>query len=164
MADAKKPTRVYTGRKLMLTPERRDRIAQLLREGNNHETAAHASGISTAAYFRWLGRGRNELERMAKAGTNKPKASEAVYADFAEHVENARADANAELVSFIKTAAQDPKTWQAAAWLLERRDPTRWGRTSREGAQKDAGKTAGAVAKSLDSLKGGPSLPEEPAK
>lgn len=51
------------------------------------------------------------------------------YRDFRAAVERARAEAEATLVARVAKAAQNG-SWSAAAWLLERRAPERWGKPS----------------------------------
>lgn len=118
-------------RPTLLTKERTQKIADLIAAGNDAETSAVASGISKAAYYNWLARGRAEIDRLTKNPRLKSKASEQPYVEFVETIEQARAEAEARLVVLVSKAAADPKTWQAATWLLERREPKKWGRINR---------------------------------
>lgn len=118
-------------RPTLLTPERTQKIAELIVAGNDAETAVVASGISTTTYYNWMARGRAEIARMVDTNRSKPKAAEAIFVEFVETIEKARAEAEARLVILVSKAAADPKTWQAATWLLERREPKRWGRINR---------------------------------
>ena len=97
------------------TPERRERILELLRTGNYMQVAAELAGISKDTLYEWI------------------KAD----ADFADAVKEAQASAEALHISNISRAAFDG-TWQASAWWLERRFPDRYGRQDRrpEGAEK----------------------------
>ena len=115
----------------LLTKERTKKIADLITAGNDAETSAMASGISKAAYYVWLARGRAEIDRLTRNPKLKAKASEQPYIEFVETIEQARAEAEARLVVLVSKAAADPKTWQAATWLLERREPKKWGRVNR---------------------------------
>ena len=47
------------------------------------------------------------------------------YGEFADAIKKAEADAVARNVALIQAAA--PKSWQAAAWWLERKYTTEWG-------------------------------------
>ena len=97
-----------------LTPEVQQTIVAMLRAGNRIEYSAEAAGVSRRTAYDWI-------ERGAKPGKpNKP------YRDFADAVEQARAEAHARQVSLIANAAS--KSWQAAAWLLERQYPETWGK------------------------------------
>lgn len=118
-------------RPTLLTPDRVRRITELVAAGNDQETAALAAGISKSTHFAWMARGRIEADRLAANPRLKVKASEAPFVEYLEAVQKARAEAEARLVLLVAKAAQEPKTWQAAAWLLERRDPQRWGRVTR---------------------------------
>lgn len=93
------------------TPETREKILNALRAGNYRVAACKFAGISVDTFGRWM-----------KAGN----AGEERFAEFAEQVKQAEAQAEASLVATIRKAAGDH--WQAAAWLLERKYVTRWGR------------------------------------
>jgi transposase len=102
------------GRRTKLTQEVQDRIVYAITSGNYIETAAAYAGISKNTLYRWLEQGED------------PNA-DAVYRDFRDAVEIARAQAEVRNVALIQKAANDG-TWQAAAWYLERTAWQRWGR------------------------------------
>ncbi len=149
------------GRRSLLTDERINNICQLVAAGNNLETSAAANGVSRSAFFSWLARGRAEQDRLAANPRAKIRASEKLYVELVERVELSRAEADARLVLLIAKAAQDPKTWKAAAWLLERRDPARWGRTNRENAQGNETGAKGEVQKAIERMSAATPLPVE---
>lgn len=97
------------------TPERRERILELVRSGNYMETAARCAGITKDTLYKWM----------------------AADADFADAVKEAQAAAEALHVSNIAKAAFDG-AWQASAWYLERKHPDRYGRQDRrpEGVER----------------------------
>lgn len=95
----------------MFTNETREKILSALRAGNYRVAACKFAGISDETFRRWM---------------NAGKAGEPDYVDFVEQVKQAEAQAEASLVATIRKAAGDH--WQAAAWLLERKYVTRWGR------------------------------------
>lgn len=99
-----------------LTHELADHLVALLRAGNYVAVAVRAAGISRALFYQWLDRGASDAPE------------DAVYADLRERVEEAKAHAEARHVASIAKAASE--NWQAAAWLLERMYPDRWGRVS----------------------------------
>ena len=126
------------------TPEVRQKIVNAVRGGNGRETSARLAGISEATLYNWLQRGRQEKRGQFK--------------DFNEAVQKAEAEAEVEAVLLIRQAAiggqvVSRKTtsrttgagetvtrvdetysrpeWQAAAWLLERKYPGRWGKRDR---------------------------------
>lgn len=87
------------------------RICNALAGGNAQATAARAAGVGVSTLKEWLSRGRK---------------GEEPYADFLDQVKRAEAAGEVELVATIRAGAT--KTWQCAAWLLERRFPRRWAR------------------------------------
>ena len=98
-----------------LNAEATEQVVRLVRAGNVVEVAAAAAGISRSTFFAWMNRGQ------------KSGAANAAHREFREAVIQARAEAEANLVARIAKAAQNG-SWSAAAWLLERRAPERWGK------------------------------------
>lgn len=82
--------------------DRHKRIIEALRAGNTRRAASWAGGIDQDTFLRWLQR----------------------YADFADDVKAAEADAELAMVERVRTAANDQ--WQAAAWWLERKMKRDW--------------------------------------
>lgn len=113
-----------------LTPEITERVAALIRAGNTVEIAAQAMGISRATFFSWMNRGEDA----------RP---ESPYGQFRGAIEQARAEAEATLVTRIAKAAANG-SWPAAAWLLERGSPERWAKTSERRPLDDNHKAAAA--------------------
>lgn len=95
------------------SPEVERLIVSLLEAGNTVETAAGAAGISPETFYDWMRRGLRDGKRDAK------------FRAFRAAVEQARSMAEATLVTRISKAAANG-SWQAAAWLLERRSPEQW--------------------------------------
>ena len=87
------------------TPETAERIIRALRLGATHRLAAAAGGINVATFYRWL-----DADRA-----------------FRDAVKEAEGAAALAALAAIERAAQ-AGTWQAAAWLLERRYPEEYGR------------------------------------
>lgn len=104
------------GRKPKLDERLTEQLVQLLKSGNYVETAIAAVGLSKSTFYEWLERG--DHERVAQA--DEP------YRVFREKVEHARAEGEATNVLRIARAAAED--WKAAAWMLERQFPDRWGR------------------------------------
>jgi hypothetical protein len=98
-----------------LTDELRDRITTVIRTGVSADVAAAAVGIAPRTYYRWMAMGET-----ARSGCHRA---------FRDAVDQAKAESEVELVSRLETAARNG-SWRAAAWLLERRFPERWGRGS----------------------------------
>lgn len=100
------------GRRSKFTPEIRLNIINYIKAGNYYETAALASGITAKTFYEWMAKGR------------KMPASD--YGEFRNIIEKAHAEAEARNVLIVEKAAE--KSWQAAAWWLERTSMNRWGR------------------------------------
>src|SRR3954447_15194950 len=94
-----------TGRPSKRTPATRGRILELVREGLSLKAAALGARVSYSTLMAW-------------------QAQEPGFASELEWAEN---DAICEQVGLIKRAARKG-SWQAAAWLLERRHPDQFAR------------------------------------
>lgn len=111
------------GRPYKLTEARTKRVAEALASGCYREVAARAAGLSHSSFYSYMEKGEaDELE-----------GRETIFSRFRNAVLEAEAKAETEAVSIIRAAA--PETWQAAAWLLERKHPDRWGRRLRMEAE-----------------------------
>lgn len=86
-----------------------------IRAGVPFKYACEAVGISYQTYAEWVRKGKR-----ARSGQ---------YRDFYEEVKKARGNAISRNVAIIQKAAE--KTWQAAAWWLERTCPEEFGRVNR---------------------------------
>ena len=100
--------------KTKLTPAIQTAIIELIEGGNFKRTAAAACGISESTLYLWIQKGEE-----AKSGK---------YFEFSETIKRSEAKAEAMLIAKINRAAIDPKTWQAAAWILERSRFKDWGK------------------------------------
>ena len=98
-----------------LTPAVVATVLGNLAAGNYIETSCAAAGIVRATYYLWLDKAESDPD--------------SVYAEFAALAEKARAQAEAANLRIIRKAAND--SWQAAAWLLERVYPERYGMRNR---------------------------------
>jgi len=103
------------GRPTKLTLEVQKAIVDALAAGTYLETAAAAAGIERHTLLAWLKKG-------AVSASGKQK-------EFSTAVKKALANAEIRFGATIAVASQ--AQWQAAAWLLERRYPDRWGRIER---------------------------------
>jgi transposase len=100
------------GRPSKLSDDAIAQLEQLIRAGTTIDVAAAAIGVSRGTLYRWLKQGEK-----ARAGT--------AARELRDRVERARAESESVLVARIGQAAAKG-SWQAAAWLLERRWPERW--------------------------------------
>lgn len=97
------------------------KVSSAVTQGCTIEAACAASGISTSTFRDWRAQGRQGV---------------APYSAFLAAIKKAEAAAEQRLLGIINEAA--PKTWQAAAWILERRFPKRWARTAAVGHKAEA--------------------------
>lgn len=93
-------------------------------EGNYAKTAALACGVSETTYYKWMARA---VEFMGPEVDEVPE-TELIYVQFAESLKWAEAHAEVRL---LRTAAMGARGWQAAMTVLERKYPTRWGRSEK---------------------------------
>jgi hypothetical protein len=102
------------GRPTKFSQDRADTIVLYVRAGNYIETAAAAADIDKTTLYRWLRQGARASERSS-------------LGRFYHAVKRASAESEARDVAIITNAAGQG-FWQAAAWRLERKFPSRWGR------------------------------------
>src|SRR5262245_8011857 len=95
---------VKRGRKPLDYEHYQKDLVNVLSSGATIKDACAFVGISSTQYYDWCHE----------------------YVEFAEALSKARASAKVACVAQIRKAAQS--NWQAAAWFLERSDPTSWGR------------------------------------
>jgi transposase len=99
-----------------LTPEVIERVALVVRAGGTFEVAAAVAGVSERTLYDWMHRG----DPARAAGRD------ALHRQLRAAVEAARAERETILVAQM-TRAASRGSWRAAAWLLERQFPSRWG-------------------------------------
>ncbi len=108
-----------------LSPQVQTAICESVRGGAWVETAAEAAGVHASTVRGWIRRAEDHPEDCGPE-----------FLAFLAAYKKARADAELEAVGVIRAAAG--RSWQAAAWYLERPYPDRWGRrviaTEREGS------------------------------
>jgi transposase len=95
-----------------LTPDIQEKVVQSIGFGATYEVAATYAGIRRETIWRWMKRG--ESERSGR------------YRTFADAVKTADGKSAVQALVAIRTAAKG--SWQANAWLLERRYPDQYGR------------------------------------
>lgn len=146
------------GRRTLLTRDRISKIEHLVSEGLSGEAAAALVGIRRSAYYNYLARGRRELERLEAKGTPeaKPAPSESLFVELVDAVQKANSATELMMLTRIRVASED--TWQAAAWILERKFPTVYGKQYREPARDEGN---GALTKAIAALTNTAKLPGE---
>lgn len=94
-------------------PEVKRKLLEAIRSGATYEIAAKYAGIGRSTLHRWLAAGR---------------AGDPDYLELAQAVDEAESQGAVQCLALIRKSAMGG-TWQAAAWLLERRYPDQYGRT-----------------------------------
>lgn len=89
-------------------------VERALLVGATLEGAAGYAGVSKRQLFRWLAEGRRSADEGSLA------------VRLVERVDAALSQMEVGLVTAIRTAGRE--SWQANAWILERRFPQRYGR------------------------------------
>lgn len=92
-------------------------LVEAIRKGNYIDNAAAMAGIAESSYYHWIERGDADIE----AG------KVTIYSEFSEAIKRAKAEGEQIDLDLIADAA-GKGNWQAAAWRLERRFPTKWGK------------------------------------
>ena len=100
-------------RPTLLNPARQARIVEALRLGATYRMAAACGGIEYRTLRNWMFRGEQD--------------GEGPYFAFSDAIKGAESEAAISALMTINKAASNG-TWQAAAWLLERRHPEEWGK------------------------------------
>jgi hypothetical protein len=100
---------------LKLNKELIEKAHRLISEGHYAVVVCTYLGIHQATYYRWIETGNKDAETGKKS----------IYREFCESVNEAEAKAEMRHLQNIAKAATDG-TWQASAWLLERKHKNRW--------------------------------------
>lgn len=94
---------------MAVKPEAREKVLVFLRRGLYRSDAAKCAGITYETLRTWMREDPAFSSAVKKAESNSVDA----------------------LAAKIEAAADDPKHWTAAAWLLERRNPKKYGKRER---------------------------------
>ena len=116
-----------TGRPIKLTPEIHREVVDLVREGNYLDTAAAHVGISRGTIHAWIRRGRRLQEGP---DWTQYGAEDRAFLDFSIAIRRAKAESEAGDLGAIRASVDRNgfPDWRARAWILERKNPERWGR------------------------------------
>jgi hypothetical protein len=106
------------GRPSKLTLELQAEMIVLFKAGNFVETTCGTVGIDKSTFYDWIKKGKN---------SNHPKNK---YRKFQEAVEQAMAWSEARNVALITKLSEE--NWRAAAWMLSRKHPDKWGKKKYE--------------------------------
>jgi hypothetical protein len=108
----------HSGPRKKISPEIIAGLVRLITSGVPYEASADAVGIGETTLYGWLKRGKKSTRK------------DCPYAKLVKEIRKARADAITRNVAIIQKAAS--KTWQAAAWWLERRESKHFGANKKE--------------------------------
>lgn len=96
------------------------RIADHIEQGSYADTASALAGISRSTFHQWAKRGARAI--LAREEGKEVMESEYLYVAFSDAIQKAEA----QYQSTALTAITKAKSWQAAAWRLERRFPDKY--------------------------------------
>lgn len=116
------------GRPPRLTKQLIEDVTKLIRAGNYIETACAYNNLPKKVYYEWL---RKAKETRVEVLETIPPRNMRLYRLFSHSIEKALAESEARDVQTIGIAAA--KSWQAAAWRLERKNHERWGQKRQVG-------------------------------
>ena len=121
-------TPARAGRKTLLNDKRLKAITTMLRAGAYVDDACQSVGISDRTFYNWANRGRVQEERIEAGLEIEP--DEEPFLQFLRSIREADAEGIIGHLMNIDNAAKNG-TWQASAWILERKQPKKWGRYDR---------------------------------
>lgn len=101
----KRKTKGTGGRKTVRTPENQAKLVQAIKMGSTHKLACQYAGMDESTFYRWM---QDDSE-------------------FRNSIKEAEGAGAVELLMLIKRQAHEG-SWQAGAWILERRYPEQYGR------------------------------------
>jgi transposase-like protein len=100
---------------LKLNKELIEKAHRLISEGHYAVVVCTYLGIDESTFYKWINKAKNDLE------ANK----NTIYVQFFQSINEAEAKAEMRHLQNIAKSANDG-TWQASAWLLERKHKQRW--------------------------------------
>lgn len=128
------------GRPTELTAELADRVCHRLRNAGSISDAALAEGVDRRTLWRWRVRGEQE--------------ESGIYRDFADQLEQARAERRLELERLIREKGEGFEgDWKALSWLLTIDEPKRYAQQVRVHVEEEL---TDAVARIREALRDQP--------
>ncbi|MDV6237532.1 hypothetical protein CH379_018015 [Leptospira ellisii] len=112
----------HSGRPSKLTKAVKEKFFAAISNGHTYESSCALAGISERAFYQWKAKGTDASEK---------RNSE--YVQFVQELAEKEALAKIKLLSDI----QKSDSWQAKAWILERRWPEEWGRKDKVSIEKE---------------------------
>ena len=99
-----------------------DLFLKAIKLGMSNIKACEYAGISEASLYNWM----EKADRDVASGLT---SKDSVYVEFLEKIKKARATCQANHLLTIQQASASG-SWQASAWILERRFPSEFGANS----------------------------------
>lgn len=112
----------HSGRPSKLSEKVKEKFFAAISNGHTYESSCALAGISERAFYQWKAKGTDN---------NEKRNSE--YVQFVQELAEKEALAKIKLLSDI----QKSDSWQAKAWILERRWPEEWGRKDKVSVEKE---------------------------
>lgn len=123
-----------------ITEDRIVHMETLLKSGSYISVACQVAEIPYSTHKEWMEKGRRE--------EGGPELGQ--YRAYAQRIEKALALGEDNLVKIIAAAAVED--WKAASWMLERKEPERWGKKSVNASEVPGDKPAGSTETPLKDL------------
>lgn len=117
--------------KPILDDTARAKIMEALQAGSYTDAAVAFAGVSRTQFYQWMAIGNDIRDRLIVTPDYEPTPHEQQCLELLDAVEQSRASAEVAAIGVIRRAAREG-AWQAAAWWLERTQPSKWGRFGRE--------------------------------
>jgi transposase len=109
------------GRKLLLTEDLIRQACEILSMGNYIKTTCQYLGIDQATWYGWLADAELVLKRLELDPECLVTEQEQLKIEFLMSIQKATASSQIRNLSNVQQAAD--RSWQASAWILERRWP-----------------------------------------
>lgn len=106
------------------------RAADLIGAGLPAASVAARLEVAATTYGRWLASGRKAEKQSLDPQAQPLTPKQVLYLEFLRAHKKAEACAEHRWLARIECASES--NWTAAAWILERRHPDRWGSQRRE--------------------------------
>ena len=104
------------GRKTKLTEELIEEIYNYISNGLSNIDSCIMCNIAETTFYDWLKRGRNDTESQ----------NDTIYAEFSKAIKKAEIQFKETHINNIQKASKGG-SWQASAWLMERKHFKEWG-------------------------------------
>jgi hypothetical protein len=117
--------------KPILDDTARAKIMEALQAGSYTDAAVAYAGVSRSQFYTWLNLGNDVRDRLTINPDLTLTPHEQQCLELLDAVEQSKASAEVAAIGVIRRAAREG-VWQAAAWWLERTQPSKWGRVMRE--------------------------------